>query len=503
MTAITHHFDLRSLPGDPGEKTALLVNPPVYDTQYWAEWSQPYGLLRIGALLRWHGYQRLLLYDFMETPSEGKRRVPQQRINAGESYAKQEEPSRPTRPYVVEKAGERLELYKFHFGKPWRHFEEWLSQQGLQGEAGPDEVFISATMTYWWESVRDLIARLRLRFPKARIILGGIYPTLVPEHAARHTAPDLVVAGEVAEANDLWTDLSLYERPPAYAVITPSRGCPYNCAYCAQRAINGNRRTVHFRSPDDIVAEMRYQYETYGIRDFAFYADFPLWRFQDNFRRIEAIVAEKLPFRLYAPEGFDVRLLSQSQRLLELMKQAGLQKLYLPCESIDEEYVRGLNRNHVKLDHFVKATRMCARAGFELRNMDVNGFVMYGLPGESIDSVVKTALFVSEVTGSIIPMLFAPVPTSTLYERYLPYFQAHGWDEHLEMLNGKLYPFLAMNEGSLSDYVDLQRLMYMLNAHYRSQSFRIFGETQVSKSFRENMNNGFKSFVKEKMIEEQ
>ena len=76
MTLVRRSFDLRSLPGDPGEKTALLVNPPVYDTQYWAEWSQPYGLVRIGALLRAAGYTRVLLYDFMETPPNGKRRVP-------------------------------------------------------------------------------------------------------------------------------------------------------------------------------------------------------------------------------------------------------------------------------------------------------------------------------------------------------------------------------------------------------------------------------------------
>jgi len=28
-------------------KRALLINPPVYDVQYWAEWSQPHGLLSL------------------------------------------------------------------------------------------------------------------------------------------------------------------------------------------------------------------------------------------------------------------------------------------------------------------------------------------------------------------------------------------------------------------------------------------------------------------------
>ena len=38
---IDRQFALKSLPGDARRKTALLINPPVYDTQYCAEWSQP------------------------------------------------------------------------------------------------------------------------------------------------------------------------------------------------------------------------------------------------------------------------------------------------------------------------------------------------------------------------------------------------------------------------------------------------------------------------------
>ena len=50
MVQVATSFDIRRLPGAAGQKSALLVNPPVYDSQYWAQWAQPYGLLRIGAL---------------------------------------------------------------------------------------------------------------------------------------------------------------------------------------------------------------------------------------------------------------------------------------------------------------------------------------------------------------------------------------------------------------------------------------------------------------------
>jgi radical SAM superfamily enzyme YgiQ (UPF0313 family) len=494
MTKIAYNFGLSQLSGDPKRKTALLISPPVYDTQYWAEWSQPYGLLRIAALLRKHSYKKLYLFDFMEANEE--RKVPHHRINPDENYEIRDMPEGKTRPIVLIKNSEQLELQKRHFGKTWQDFETFIKVRSLHKNP-PDEVWISAVMSYWWESARDLTARLRRLFGrKTKIILGGIYASIAPEHAASHTYADIVVQGEVEEANDLWPDVSLYKKKPGYAIVTPSRGCPYNCHYCAQKTINAGTTRVRFREPADVVAEMRHKYERHGIRDFAFYADFLLFDWRNNLLPILKGVAEqRLPFRFYAPEGLDTRFLSQSQELLDWMKKTHFQKIYLPVESIDNEYVKTLNRRHVKLEHFVRAARMCERAGFALRNLDVNAFVLYGLPGENIDRVVKTALFVSEIVGSIIPMLFTPVPSTALFNQHLDFFRARGWDRNLHMLNGKLYPFLETFEGSISDYVDLQRLMFALNAHYRSNSFSVFGKSKVNLSFRENIRNGFERFV--------
>jgi hypothetical protein len=41
-----------------------------------------------------------------------------------------------------------------------------------------------------------------------------------------------------------------------------------------------------------------------------------------------------------------------------------------------------------------------------------------------------------------------------------------------------------MNEGSIGDYIELQRMMYMLNQSYRSKSFNVFGSGAVADNFR-------------------
>jgi hypothetical protein len=206
-------------------------------------------------------------------------------------------------------------------------------------------------------------------------------------------------------------------------------------------------------------------------------------------------VDAKKPWRLYAPEGLDTRFLASSQELCDLLKASHFQKIYLPVENVDDDILVSLNRKHVKLEHVVEAAKNIERAGFNLRHLDVNGYCLYGLPGESIGNVVQTALFVSDVIGSIIPMLFAPVPSTQLFDKYRDYYKQRGWCEpdgmvrDLHLLNGKLFPFLPMNDGSVEDYIDLQRMMFMLNNNYRSKSFSVFGGSAVSDSFRKVVAN--------------
>jgi hypothetical protein len=90
-------------------------------------------------------------------------------------------------------------------------------------------------------------------------------------------------------------------------------------------------------------------------------------------------------------------------------------------------------------------------------------------------------------------MLFAPVPSTYIFEQHHEYYRKKGWCEpdgtvrDLHMINGKLYPFMQLNDGSVEDYIELQRMMFMLNQSYRSKSFNVFGESSVAQSFRHSV----------------
>src|SRR5258708_22648324 len=162
-------FSIQEYP--PGKRRALLLNPPVYDAQYWARWSQPAGLLRIATLLKMKGY-RVDLVDCMETNVRGM-------------VAKASRHDANGRSIVVKRDNITKRIY--HFGLSMQELESRL--RVLQE---PDEVWITSIMTYWWESTRDVVALAKRLFPKAIVLVGGIYPTLAPEHAAENLGADII-----------------------------------------------------------------------------------------------------------------------------------------------------------------------------------------------------------------------------------------------------------------------------------------------------------------------
>lgn len=553
------------------DKRALLINPPLYDLQYWAEWSLPHGLLKVGSYLRQRGYKTRLI-DCLYVDS--KRKVSKRLESVVQLGAK------PTQISLKEfrTAQTRLlpyQRYRYTFGMDLDALEHemlaiagLLPLRGAGAEEGlvqplfsedvflPDEVWITSIMTYWWESTVDVAGLCKRLFPSARIRIGGIYPTLAPDHlklklAERgmhfeitlgHNLPldspvDLVVVGEIPEASWLDLDLDQYYQPnipksryyhgpragtpgyetavasrhhygPQYSILTTTRGCPFNCAYCAQRAYNlydndvvreslwtndtGTRLAVRTRQVHATLTEILDKFDRYGIREFAFYEDNFLVA-KDHFRAVlEAIVSDASlhgNLHLSAPEGVEVRLIDSSLALL--MREAGFQKIYLPLENINPEVTKSWNRSHSNVQMFERSVQNCIQAGFTLRNMELNAFVLFGTPGEDIRDVVDSAIFASTRIGSVIPMLFTPVPGSTMYGEYGDYlFEEMAYDLH--HLNGKLFPFFEFNRRrhpmlDVQDYIDLEALMFRLNAQATGGTFNIGGDGRVARAFRREL----------------
>lgn len=513
-----------------GGRTALLFHPPVYDTQYWAEWSQPSGLLKVGTWLKKLGY-RTGLFDCLAAGPE--RQVPHQvlkivRLCSTEEVSLEEYQERKKGRGEGVRPGKGLltadERIKFCFGisleDACKRLSSLAKPKPFEEAFVPDEIYITSIMTYWWESTVDSVVALKKLFPKALIRIGGIYPTLAPQHllkqlrakgfefkllSGKHlklesnvvAEPDCIVTGEVPGASWEPLDFELYESPlwsetgqseiPSYCILTTSRGCPYDCSYCAQKAYNEGLLKVRRKPWEEVLADIREKYTKYNIKEFAFYEDNFLMSKDNLVSLLSAIErdGDLKHLQLYAPEGFEVRLLAKEEELLRLMKKCGFQSVYLPLENVHNQVIKSWNRNHCNLEMYNTAVGLATKVGYKLRDMEINSFILFGMPDEKLTNIVDTILYASDRVGSVIPMLYSPVPGSQMYEEHRKYLHDDmGFD--LQHLNGKLYPYLEYNyekKGiTLRDYLGLESLMYRLNAKAKGQSFHFEPENRVYRS---------------------
>ena len=513
---------------------ALLFQPPVYDTQYFPDWSQPSGLLKVSSWLRKSlGYDVRLIDCLFPNKEE---RVKQEVRKVVQVCSTIEWPVDDYRALYRERYGPRPitlpagHRYKYEFGLTLDTVERHLRETRLfvdEPTWTPDEVWITSIMTYWWESTYDAIRMFKRLYPRARIRVGGIYPTLAPHHLklklelaglrfelvrgrelnitankgkARVANGDCIVTGEIPQASNADLDFEGYlqmaralegeERLPRYAILTTSRGCPFDCSYCAQKAYNEGSLKLRIRGYRDTFNEIRDKYHRYGIHHFGFYEDNFLLEKPNVERLLRLILEHKDELRhltLYAPEGVEVRLLQQDVEFVKLMHATGFASVYLPLENMSREVTRAWNRRHSHAGLFEKAVKTCHDANFKLHNREVNAFILFGMPDEELADVVNTMFYASELVGGIVPMLFTPVPGSIMFEQYRRYlFEEMGFDLH--HLNGKLYPFLRHNferKGiRLEDYVALESLAFRLNAKAMGQTFPLTPENRVYQALR-------------------
>jgi len=105
------------------------------------------------------------------------------------------------------------------------------------------KVFITSLFTYAWVPVQEAVAYYRAILPRAKITLGGIYASLMPEHALENCRPDELVTGLVGELEkeNLLPDYSLVATNwPDTSIVFASRGCIRKCPYCAVPKMEGS-----------------------------------------------------------------------------------------------------------------------------------------------------------------------------------------------------------------------------------------------------------------------
>jgi len=216
----------------------------------------------------------------------------------------------------------------------------------------------------------------------------------------------------------LFGEGDFHQRIPKYGIeakILTSRGCPFDCYFCAVHNVWG--RTYRVRSPKNILEEMELLYEKYKVRHFGIVDD----NFNISKKRTteicKGIIERGWDVTLRADSG--LYLCSIDEETLLMTKKAGFHELYFGIESGNERILKDVICKKVDLEKVKEVARLCKTLGIVS-----GGFFMIGVPGETKETMEDTINFaIASELDRIRMYTCQPFPGSKMYEDS----QENGW----------------------------------------------------------------------------
>lgn len=202
----------------------------------------------------------------------------------------------------------------------------------------------------------------------------------------------------------LLLDIDTYSCDQLSMMMT-SRGCPYNCGFCASKTIWD--RKVRYRSIDRVIDEINDLKKNFGIQNITLMDD----AFTINKKRVEDFCKALLDKRVKIAWSCLTRVDIISHDLLKLMKKAGCTKIIIGVESGSERILKLTNKNLTleEIRSAVKVIREC--------KMYWAGFFLFGVPTESEEEIYATLNFMKELKPDWAYIsIFTPYPETKLYD---------------------------------------------------------------------------------------
>lgn len=185
-----------------------------------------------------------------------------------------------------------------------------------------------------------------------------------------------------------------------------SRGCPFNCCFCASHSIHGKK--VRYNSLERIKSYIKlfsdkYQVNTITVWDDNFFVDKnQAIVFLDYFMELNLTVEFVNGFPVYRMDS----------DMAERLKMSGIDVVTLAIESGSPRVLKDIIHKPLKLEMVPKAISCLNKY-----NIYVKGLFVIGFPGETLDEIQETMDFIHNSGLNWVDIFIAsPLPGSDLYD---------------------------------------------------------------------------------------
>lgn len=405
---------------EKNKPAVLLINPWVYDFAAFDLYLKPLGLLYISSHLKKAGV-KVRFIDCMHRLDNyfvKQNLLYNKKYGTGKFY------------YEIIEKPEKLKFvprkYK-RYGLPYSVVKERLNFIRMSEKI--DAILITGIMTYWYLAVFDMIKLVKKIFPDTPVLLGGIYPTLMPEHSKRFSCADYVITGNNLKytletifkiinfsplQQNLPEDFSEWEEPDynlyetlSYIVVLTSIGCPFKCTYCATPLFYPVYKYKDYKKVINTI-------EKFNVKDVAFYDDALLFNFEKNLKVfLSKIIESGIKVNFHTPNGVHIRFITKE--VAEFLYKANFRTLRLSFETADEKRQKDTG-NKATTEELKRAIRYLTESGFSREDIEV--YILVGFPDQSKQEVIDSINIVKDLGAIPRIVEYAPIPGTYEYKKF-------------------------------------------------------------------------------------
>lgn len=224
-------------------------------------------------------------------------------------------------------------------------------------------------------------------------------------------------AVDLLNVEDYYTDTESWHNPKGIPIKTPvpilsSRSCPKMCNFCSMHLVLG--RKIRFRSPENVVEEMKMYINDYGLNYFNITDDNLTINKKRLIKLMNLIQKENLDIQFSTENG--VYLRTMDEEVMDAMSAGGLARLHLAFET-GSDYIRnqvvgkGLDNKKIYQMRDVLLKE-------KYNHIFLYGYFVIGFPEETEDTLDETYQLITNFPLDNYSLFYAiPFPGTSLYDQ--------------------------------------------------------------------------------------